>query len=337
MVKILDNTLRDGSYVVDFKFTANQTATIAAKLDEANVPYIEVGHGLGLNAGTRADMKSADPDEMHMEAAKSVVKKGKWGMFFIPGFGRLEDIDNAARYGIDFIRIGTNVTEVAASEPYIRRAKELGMYVFANYMKTYVMGADKVGEMAALSASYGSDVVCVVDSAGGMLTEEVSDYFKAIRKRTDVKLGFHGHNNLGLAIANTLKAIELGADVVDTSVRGLGRSAGNTNTEMLIMVLLRMGIDLNIDAMKLFDLAEQYIDPILKDNPQVDSIGIISGYSSFHSSFQNKVMKYAAKYNVDPRLLIIKLTQHDKINAPDELLERLAKSMVGVDNLKLTY
>jgi 4-hydroxy 2-oxovalerate aldolase len=330
MVKILDNTLRDGSYVVDFKFTAKDTEIIAAKLDEAAIPYIEVGHGLGLHAGTRADMKSADPDEAHLEAAKGVVKKGKWGMFFIPGFGRLEDIDTAAKYGMDFIRIGTNVTEVASSEPYIRRAKELGMYVFANYMKTYVMSADKVGETAALSASYGSDVVCVVDSAGGMLTNEVSDYFKAIRKHSDVRIGFHGHNNLGLAIANTLKAIELGADVVDTSVRGLGRSAGNTNTEMLLMVLMRMGIDLNIDVMKLFDLAEEHIDPILKNYQQVDSIGIISGYSSFHSSFQNKVMKYAAKYNVDPRLLIIKLTEHDKIHAPDELVESLAKSLIGV-------
>ena len=334
MVKILDNTLRDGSYVVDFKFTAKDTEIIASKLDEAKIPYIEVGHGLGLHAGTRDDMRSADPDEMHMEAVKSAVKKGKWGMFFIPGFGRLEDIDIAAKHGMDFIRIGTNVTEVASSEPYIKRAKELGMYVFSNFMKTYVMSADKVGEMAALSASYGSDVVCIVDSAGGMLPDDVSGYFKAVREKSDVKIGFHGHNNLGLAIANTLKAIELGADVVDTSVRGLGRSAGNTNTEMLLMVLMRLGIDLKIDVMKLFDLAEEYIDPILKDYSQVDSIGIISGYSSFHSSFQNKVMKYAKKHNVDPRLLIIKLTEHDKINAPDELLERLALSMVGVTELK---
>jgi 4-hydroxy 2-oxovalerate aldolase len=334
MVRILDNTLRDGSYVVDFKFTAKDTEVIAAKLDEAAIPYIEVGHGLGLHAGIRNDMKSAEPDEAHMEAAKGVVKKGKWGMFFIPGFGRLEDIDTAAKYGMDFIRIGTNVTEVASSEPYIRRAKELGMYVFSNFMKTYVLNADRVGEMAAISVSYGSDLVSIVDSAGGMLTEDVSSYFKAVRNHTDAKLGFHGHNNLGLAIANTLKAIELGADVVDTSVRGLGRSAGNTNTEMLLMVLMRMGIDLNIDIMKLFDLAERYIDPILKNYQQVDSIGIISGYSSFHSSFQNKVMKYAAKYNVDPRLLIIKLTEHDKVNAPDELLDRLAKSIVGVKGLK---
>jgi len=333
MVKILDNTLRDGSYVVDFKFTSKDTAVIASKLDEANIPFIEVGHGLGLHAGTRADMKSAEPDEAHLEAAKSVVKKGKWGMFFIPGFGRIEDIEMAATYGMDFIRIGTNITEVAASEPYIRRAKELGMIVFANFMKTYVLSADEVGEKAALSASFGSDVVCVVDSAGGMMMEDVSGYFNAIKKRTNTKIGFHGHNNLGLAIANTLKAIELGAYVVDTSVRGLGRSAGNTNTEMLLMVLKRLGMNLDIDVMRLFDLAEEHIDPILKNYSQVDSIGIISGYSSFHSSFQNKVMKYAAKYNVDPRLLIIKLTEHDKVNAPDELLEKLAKSMAGAHRL----
>lgn len=335
MIKILDNTLRDGSYVVDFKFTSKDTYIISSKLDEANIPFIEVGHGLGLFAGTRADMRSAEPDEAHLEAAQSAIRRGKWGMFFIPGIGRIQDIEMASKYGMDFIRIGTNVTEVAASEPYIKRAKELGMFVFANLMKTYVLSADKVGENATLSAAFGSDVVCIVDSAGGMMIDDVTRYFNAIRSRSDVKIGFHGHNNLGLAIANTLRAIEMGAYIVDTSIRGLGRSAGNTNTEMLLMVLKRLGINLNIDIIKLFDLAEEHIDPILKNYAQVDSIGIISGYSSFHSSFHNKVMKYAIKYNIDPRLLIIQLTKFDKVNAPDELLEKLAKSMVGLRNIDI--
>jgi 4-hydroxy-2-oxovalerate aldolase len=327
MTKILDTTLRDGSYVIDFQFTAKDTALISAKLDDAGVHYIEVGHGWGMNAGTRDNTKSAESDEAYLEATKSGVKKGKWGMFFIPGIGRIQDIELAAKYGMDFIRIGTNVTEVEQSEKYIKRAKELGMYVFANYMKTYAVEPNEVGLCANKSAGYGADIVCIVDSAGGMMTEDVEAYFKAIKNHSDVSIGFHGHNNLGMAIANSLKASELGAAIIDTSIRGMGRSSGNAITEIFLLALKRRDIHLDIDVTRLLDLAEKVIDPYLKNYKQVDSIGIISGYAQFHSSFLTKIFAYAEKYKVDPRELIVRVSKEDKINAPDTLIERISKEL----------
>lgn len=327
MLKLLDTTLRDGSYVIDFQFTSNDTAVIAARLDEAGAHYIELGHGLGLRAGSRPDMRQPEPDEAYLEAAAAAVKRNKWGMFFIPGIGTMEDVELAAKYGMHFIRVGTNVTEIELSEPFIRRAKELGMEVFANYMKTYASTPDEVAARAVISASYGADCVCVVDSAGGMLPEDVTAYIRAIKQRTDVAVGFHGHNNLGLAVANSLVAIDAGAAVVDTSVRGMGRSSGNTVTEIFLLTLKRKGIDLGMDVTAILDLAEKHIDPLLKNYQQVDSIGIISGYAQFHSSYLGKILDYANRYRIDPRELIVRVTNVDRVNAPDDLVNRLSQEL----------
>jgi 4-hydroxy-2-oxovalerate aldolase len=329
MIRILDTTLRDGSYVVDFQFTSADTSAIAARLDNSGVHYIEVGHGLGLGAGVRPDMLQPEPDEAYLQAAANAVKKARWGMFFIPGIGTIEDIEKAARYGMGFIRVGTNVTEVATSEKYIRRAKELGMEVFANYMKTYAVSPEEVGRFAKISADFGADHVCVVDSAGGMLPEDVVAYIKAIKSSCEVSVGFHGHNNLGLAIANSLAAADAGASIIDTSVRGMGRSSGNTVTEIFLLTLKRKGIDLGINVTSILNLAEKHIDPLVKNYQQVDSIGIISGYAQFHSSFLGKVLKYAGEYRVDPRELIVRVTNVDRVNAPDELLKRLSEELAG--------
>ncbi len=326
-MKILDTTLRDGSYVIDFQFTSRDTAIIATCLDKAGVHYIELGHGLGLGASRLDGMRQPDPDESYLEAAGAVVKHNKWGMFFIPGIGNVEDIELAARYGMKFIRIGTNVTEIERSESFIRRAKELGMEVFANYMKTYASSPEDVAERAILSALYGADHVCIVDSAGGMLPEDVAAYVRAIKQRSDVAINFHGHNNLGLAIANSLSALDAGASVIDTSIRGMGRSAGNAVTEIFLLTLKRKGIELGIDVTAILDIAEKHIDPLLKNHQQVDSIGVISGYAQFHSSFLGKILDYATRYRIDPRELIVRVANVDRVNAPDDLLSRLSQEL----------
>lgn len=324
MTKLLDTTIRDGSYVIDFQFDVKDVATIAKGLDEAGVPFIEVGHGLGLNAGTRENMRSYHSDEEFFKAVSAVVKKGKWGTFFIPGIGTLEDIDLAAKYNMDFIRIGTNVTEVVKAEEYIKRAKQYDMYVAANFMKTYAISDKEVAQQALLAESFGADIVCIVDSAGGMFPEDVERYFNRIREVSQIPIGFHGHNNLGLGTANTLKAVELGCEIVDTSIRGMGRSAGNAVTEICLLALKRKNIDLGIDITKILDIAENIIDPLVSSYQQIDSIGVVSGFAQFHSSYLSKVLKYAKKHHVDPRLLIISVSEKDRVSPSDELIEQEA-------------
>lgn len=326
-MKILDTTLRDGSYVIDFKFDASQTHAIAKSIDDAGFPYIEVGHGLGLGATELPDIKGICSDEAWLEASSSAITKNQWGMFFIPGIGTFADIDLAYKYNIDFIRIGANVDSYSKAEPYIRYAKEKGILVFANFMKTYALSYEEVGKIAAMAANFGADINCIVDSAGAMLPADVEGYIKAIRSETDAQVAFHGHNNLGLANINSIRAYELGADVIDTSIRGMGRSAGNTVTEIFLLTLQRMGVDLGYDIYKIMDIAEKHIDPLTEGYRQVDSESILAGYAKFHSSFSPIINRISKQYQVDPRRLIVELCKVDCLNAEEGLVTKIALSL----------
>ena len=329
MTKILDTTLRDGSYVVNFQITAEQTYQIAKALDAEGMDFIEIGHGLGLNAGSFDSMRGACNDEEYLEAAAAAIKRAVWGAFFIPGIGRFEDIDLAAKYKMPMIRIGANINEFEKAERYIKYAKEKGMFVCANFMKTYALSYDEAGAVAGKADKYGADLICIVDSAGAMLPEDISGYVRAIRNHSDKEIGFHGHNNLGLAIMNSVRAVEENVAVIDSSLRGMGRSAGNTVTEIFLLVLKRMGIDLGYNIYRLMDISEKYIDTMMAGYKQVDSFSILSGFAKFHSSFQTNIYKYSNIYSVDPRELIVRLCERDCINAPDSLLEEIALELIS--------
>jgi 4-hydroxy-2-oxovalerate aldolase len=327
VTKILDTTLRDGSYVVDFQINARQTHDICEAVDSLGFDYIEIGHGLGMQATNIPSMKGAATDEEYLEAASSAIRKAIWGTFFIPGIASTKDIELAAKYKMPMIRIGANVNEYDRAAESIAFAKNKGMFVCANFMKTYALPYHEVGEIAAQAAAMGADLVCIVDSAGAMLPDDVEGYIKAIRNSTDAQIGFHGHNNLGMAIWNSVVAFNHGVDVIDTSLRGMGRSAGNTVSEIFLLTLKRLGHDLGYDLIAMMDAAEKHIDPLMKGYTQVDSYSILSGYAKFHSSFQPKIEAFAKEYDIDPRRLILALCEQNVLNAPDDLLEALCKEL----------
>jgi 4-hydroxy-2-oxovalerate aldolase len=222
--------------------------------------------------------------------------------------------------------VGTDVSDVAQGEPFIRKAKKQGLFVAANFMKSYVLEPKQFAENARLAQTFGADVVYVVDSAGGMMPDEAERYIRAVQDTCDVDVGFHGHDNLGLAVANSLRAAELGAVIVDTSMQGMGRSAGNTPTEIFLLVLQRYGIDLGIDALAVMDIADAHVKPLLQ-RVGYDAVDMVSGFAQFHTSYMGLIREYSAKYHVDPRRLIIALCQCDKVSAPRTLVERLARAL----------
>ncbi len=329
---ILETTLRDGSYAVNFSFTSSDTSIICKQLEEAGFEFIEIGHGVGLRASQKGYGIAAATDEEYMIAAKESLTKAKWGMFCIPGIAELEDIDLAAKHGMSFIRIGTNITDVEKSEPFIKRAKKYGMFVTANYMKSYVLPPEQFAEKVKLSEKYGVDIVYIVDSAGGMFPEDIRKYFEAIRKVSNIPLGFHGHDNLGLAIANSLEAINQGVDFIDTSLQGLGRSAGNASTEILISVLKKKGYGLELDFFKILDLGQNLVQPLLA-RKGIMPLDVVSGYADFHSSYMPHIQKYSAKYKINPLLLIIEICKIDKLNVDEMVLDNVARNIKGNEKI----
>jgi 4-hydroxy-2-oxovalerate aldolase len=326
--EILEVTLRDGSYLVDFQFTADDTTLIASALDSAGFRWIEVGHGLGLGATALGRGAAACSDVEYMQAAAEAVQLGRWGMFFIPGIGQAEDLRVAAAHNMGFVRIGTNTADVGTARPFIELAKNLGITVSYNAMKSYAVSPEEFARCCRLARNWGADIVCLVDSAGGMYPEDVAAYLTAAKDACDARLGFHAHDNLALAMANTIRALDCGATLVDSSLQGIGRSAGNTISEVLVAIMQRRGLLPGFDLNTVTDLGQALIQPALRRRG-MDPMAVISGAARFHSSFTPKLQQYARKYGVDVRDLIVRLCEHDQLNAPDRLLEDLSREIAS--------
>lgn len=327
-VSILDCTLRDGAYAIDNQFNAEDTFVITRALEAAGFELIEVGHGLGLGASRNRKHVAAETDERYLEAAVAAAKTSKIGMFFIPGIGNHDDLARAADLGMHFVRIGTNVTEVSKVAAYVEQAKSLGLMTSVNLMKSYAVSPESFGAIAKQAESYGADVVCVVDSAGGMLPDEVRRFVEsATAEVSQTTIGFHGHNNLQLAVANSLAAVEAGAGIVDSSIQGMGRSAGNAQTEVLVMVLTKLGYELGCDPMKTLDLGEKVVRSVMSRDQGVDAISVTSGIGKFHSSFLELVRQVASERKLDARELILAVSEREKIHLTRELVEESARGL----------
>ncbi len=328
---ILDTTLRDGSYVLDFQFTTEDTFQIAQKLDNLGFEYIEVGHGTGLGSSEKNLGKAAATDEEYIHATKKAVLNGKWGMFCIPGICELSNLKMAIDNGMNFVRVGTEVNGVEKGKPFIELAKKSGLLVCCNLMKSYTSNPTNFAIQATKCIDMGADVIYIVDSAGGMLPNELLLYIEALRSiNRNFLIGFHGHNNLGMAVANSLFCAYQGVDIIDTTLQGLGRSAGNTPTSEFIAVLMRSGFDSHFNLVDLMLVSEHYVRHFVQ-NIGIDTIDVTCGFAQFHSGFLPQVKQAAEMNDIDIRDVIIELSKLDKEHAHQELIEQ------AIANFKSQY
>jgi len=332
-VVIMDCTIRDGSYAIDFKFTATDTALVVGLLDDAGLPYVEIGHGLGLGAGRAGGQAAPCSDVEVIERSRERARRTRLGAFFIPGVGNERDLREAAAAGLDFVRVGNNADEMEGAWPSLQTARSAGLESFVNLMKTYGIPPSRFAEIAVDAERRGAAGVYVVDSAGGMLPGEVAEYVRAARERTTIPIGFHGHSNLHLAVANALAAIEAGATFIDTSVYGIGRSSGNVPTEVMAVVLERLGIESGLDAQGIMDLAESYLRPLAENLHPHDMTAVALGYGRFHSSYLPRALRAADEAGIDPLRLIVALGQRDTMRLPEELLRETVERLRGTPRL----
>jgi 4-hydroxy 2-oxovalerate aldolase len=329
-VEILECTLRDGSYAVDFKFTENDTAILAGVLGRLGFRWIEVGHGVGLGAMKAGKGSMPATDERLIEAAKRAAPNAQIGCFFIPGIGTADQLKSAQAAGLDFVRIGYHAPEIEEAYPYLTLAKELGLKPCLNFMKTYGISAETFAEKAREGAAAGAEVIYCVDSAGSMFPEDVRKYLSAAHDRCECKLGFHGHSNLQFAVANSVEAVRCGASFIDTTLYGLGRSAGNVPTEIAVAVFDHLGIETGIDLFDVMDAAEEFMGPLMSQMQLYDMMSVAMGCSQFHSSFLPKVAAAARKHGVELRRLVVAMGKLDPVNLDEENLSRVAGSLPKV-------
>jgi 4-hydroxy 2-oxovalerate aldolase len=324
--QILECTLRDGSYAVDYQFTADDCGQICAALESAGFGLIEIGHGVGLGGSGPKHGQAAATDEEYVRAAARSIKKSQFGAFFIPGIGTREHLDMAREHGMSFIRIGTNITQVDEAKPFIEYAKKIGFSVHYNAMKSYVLGPSEFAQQIRKTAEWGADSCYLVDSSGGMTPDEVRTYVKLMRQAVECELGFHGHNNFMLANANNMAAIDEGATLVDATLQGMGRSSGNAQTEIMAILLQKRGFAKGINTMRCLEIGETLIRPRMVAGG-VTALEVIIAMAQFHSSFLPRAERVAAKTGVDVKKLILEVSRVDKVNPTEELMTRVAQTI----------
>lgn len=332
-LKITEVALRDGSHAMSHQFTVEQVRKIAKALNDARVPYIEVAHGDGLG-GSSVQYGFSKVDELKLiEAAVEVAGFSKIAVLLLPGIGTISDLKEAREIGAEMVRVATHVTEADISKQHLETAKEMGMETVGFLMMSHMVSVEKLVEQAKLMESYGADTVYVVDSAGAMLPYEVAEKIKALREELEVNVGFHAHNNLGLAIGNTLAAIENGATRIDGSVRALGAGAGNAQTEVLVAVLEKLGMKTGIDLYKMMDIAEDLVAPIMKTTQEITKDSLTLGYTGVYSSFRLHAERAAKRFNLDSRDILIELGKRKIVGGQEDMIIDVAAELAKKQQL----
>ncbi|MEI3605988.1 4-hydroxy-2-oxovalerate aldolase [Pseudogracilibacillus sp. SE30717A] len=326
-IKITEVCLRDGSHAVAHQFTVQQVRDVTRALDNAGMHYIEVSHGDGLGGSTVQYGKSLVNEFKLIEAAVEEAKKAKIAVLLLPGIGTVHELKEAREIGAKLVRVATHSTEADVSAQHIQLARELGMEALGFLMMAHSVPVDKLVEQAKLMESYGAQAVYVTDSAGALLPHQVKERIKALRHSLDIEIGFHAHNNLSLAVANTLAAIEEGATRIDGSVRCLGAGAGNTQTEVLIAVMERMGYNLFIDLYKMMDLAEDVVGPIIQGSQEIKKGSLAMGYAGVYSSFLLHAERAGERFGLDPRDILMELGRLKVVGGQEDMILDVAAKL----------
>ena len=328
-VRLHDMCLRDGMHAKRHQITIDEMVTIAQALDEANVPLIEVTHGDGLGGASINYGFSLHSDEEYLRAVVPKMKNAKISALSLPGIGTVEHLKMAVDCGVSTIRIATHCTEADVSRQHIGMATKLEVDTIGFLMMAHMISADDLVEQAKLMESYGANCIYCTDSAGYMLPDEVFE--KISRFRTELnpatEIGFHGHHNMAMGVANSLAAVDAGADRIDGSAAGLGAGAGNTPLEVLSAVLHRMGAETGIDLYKLMDVAEDLVVPLMDHPIRVDRDALVLGYAGVYSSFLLFAKRAADKYGLSSRDILVELGRRKTVGGQEDMIEDVALEM----------
>ncbi|HYV17038.1 MAG TPA: 4-hydroxy-2-oxovalerate aldolase [Conexibacter sp.] len=327
MAKILisDPTLRDGNHAVSHRLEPEQIRRYAAAANAARVPIVEVGHGNGLGASSLQVGESLLSDREMLRIAREQLTDVKLGAFGIPGFATMRrDLDVALEEGADIFRVGAHCTEADLTERHVTYLCEQGKPVHGVLMMCHMCSPERLAEEARKLESYGAQGAIVMDSAGALLIDDVRRRVAALVEGTSMAIGFHGHENVSLGIANSIAAVEQGATILDGTARGFGAGAGNTQLEVLVAVLMRLGHETGIDLYAMLEAAELAERELVQTLPATDSVTIVSGLAGVFSGYSKHVRRIAQEFGVDPRDVFFALGRREVIAGQEDVILEVA-------------
>ncbi len=330
-VRVTDTSLRDGSHAKHHAFTEAEVRSIVRALDDAGMPVIEVAHGDGLGGSSFNYGFSAVDEKLLIAAAADEAKDAKIAALMLPGVGIKDDIKAAQDLGVSIIRIATHCTEADISIQHFQMSRELGLETVGFLMMSHTVGGEKLAEQARIMADAGCQCVYVVDSAGALILDDVAERVEAVAAELgdDAQVGFHGHENLSLSLANTIIAIQAGAVQADGSTRRFGAGSGNTSCEALAAVTERLGIRTGLDTIKMIDAAEDVVRPIMEGECVLDRMSLTMGYAGVYSSFLKHAYRAAERYGVSGAEILQECGRRGLVGGQEDQIIQIASTLAS--------
>ena len=318
--RLIDSTLRDGSHAISHQYYAEDVIKIVAGLDAAGVQVIEIAHGDGLGGSSFNYGFSAVPEKELIAKACATATQAQIACLMLPGIGLADDLREVRELGVSVARIAVHCTEADITEQHIKVAKDLGMEAIGFLMMAHMNSPEGLVEQALLLQSYGADTIYIADSAGAMTVEDVRRRVNALVTALDVPLGVHAHNNLAMAVANSIAAYEEGAKNLDGTSAGLGAGAGNCPTEILAAVSTKYGIETGVNPLVLMDVAEEIVRPIMPRQQVIDRAGLLLGYAGVYGSFLLHAERAAQRYDVPIADILLELGRRQVVGGQEDMI-----------------
>jgi len=330
-IRITDSSLRDGSHAQAHQFTEGDVRAIVSALDAAGVPIIEVTHGDGLGGSSFNYGFSHTDERVLLAAAVAAADRARIAALMLPGVGTKDDIRAIADIGVSVVRIATHCTEADISEQHFGLAREIGLETVGFLMMAHSQPPEVIAAQARIMVDAGCQCVYVVDSAGALVLEQTGDRVAAVCAEIgqQAQVGFHGHENLALGVANSIIAIRSGAVQIDACTRRFGAGAGNTPTEALVAVCDRLGIRTGIDTLAMFDVAEDVVLPIMEAEPTLSRLALIMGYAGVYSSFLRHAYRAAERYGVSGADILMECGRRRLVGGQEDQIIDIAASLAA--------
>ena len=325
-LRLTDTSLRDGSHHKRHQFTVEDVRSIVAALDGAGVPVIEVTHGDGLGGSSFTYGFSHTPEQELIKVAVATARRSRIAFLMLPGVGVKDDILAAADNGASVCRIATHCTEADISVQHFGLARGRGLETVGFLMMAHSSPPEALAKQARIMADAGCQCVYVVDSAGALVLDEVGDRVAALVAELgdDAQVGFHGHENLGLGVANSVLAARAGATQIDGSTRRFGAGAGNTPVEAFVGVCDKLGIRTGVDFFAIVDAAEDVVRPTMPDECLLDRMALIMGYAGVYSSFLKHAYTIAERYGVSGAQILVRAGRRRLVGGQEDQLIDIA-------------
>lgn len=330
MTKFYDVTLRDGNHALRHQLSERFVREYCREAEKTGIWAVEVGHGNGLGASSFLVGKSLDNDERLLESARTELRNVKLAVHAIPGFATIKrDLAPAVKVGVDIFRIATHVTEASLAQKHIEYLVNQGVVVHGVLMMSHMTNLAGLCTQASLFAEYGASAVILMDSAGHFLPSDVTRRVEHLRDALGIQVGFHAHNNLGMAVANAMTAIACGAGVVDGASMGLGAGSGNAQLECII-ANVRRGESSSAPINDVLAMSQLVETNYREQLPRTNASSIESGEAGVFSGYAPQVYEISEEFGVSTRELWQELGKRRLVAGQESMIREIAQDLMNL-------